>query len=295
MARLPPEAFQACFAAWTREVAALTEGEVVAIDGKRLRRSYDRRNGREAIHMVSAWAGANRLALGQVATEEKSNQMTAIPRLLELLDLRGCLVTLDAMGCQKDLARCIVEKEADYVLAVKGNQASLHQAIREYFETAEAADFRHVPASYFEEFDAGHGRCEVRRYWLVNDLSTLPQPQAWANVQSIGRGESERHQGDQICGERRYYITTLQGEASTFAHAVRTHWGIENQCHWILDVTFREDDSRIRNANAPINFNTLRQLALNLLKRAQPSNSIKQKRFKAALNDDFRAKVVFQQ
>jgi len=294
MARLSPKAFQECFIAWTRSVAELTAGEVVAIDGKTLRRSHDRRRGRGALHMVSAWANSNRLSLGQVATEEKSNEITAIPKLLELLELKGCIVTIDAMGCQRAIAKQIVAQGADYVLAVKDNQPQLNEAVQDYFQTAEAANFEQVPVHYFEETDAGHGRCEVRRHWLVEDLSTLPEPGNWSGLRSIGMVESERHEGGQTSQDRRYYITTLTGEAKVFANAVRAHWGVENQLHWVLDVTFREDDSRIRRGNAPANFNTLRQFALNLLKRYRPAMSVKRKRFTSALNDDFRANVVFQ-
>ena len=295
LARLSPHALQECFVAWTRSVAQLTGGEVVAIDGKTLRRSYDRRRGRAALHMVSAWASAQRLSLGQVATEEKSNEITAIPKLLDLLEIKGCIVTLDAMGCQRAIAEQIVAQGADYVLAVKDNQPQLHEAIQDYFETAEAAQFERVPMRYFEETDAGHGRREVRRHWLVEDLSTLPEPDEWSGLRSIGMVQSERHDGDKVTRERRYYITTLAGDAKAFAHAARAHWGIENPLHWVLDVTFREDDSRIRRGHAPANFNTLRQFALNLLKRYRTDMSVKKKRYVAALNDDFRAKAVFQQ
>lgn len=294
MAGLSPKAFQECFAAWMQSVAQLTEGEIVAIDGKTLRRSYDRRNGRGAIHMVSAWADANRLSLGQVATEEKSNEITAIPKLLDLLEIKGCIVTIDAMGCQTAIAEKIVAAGADYVLAVKDNQAQLHEAIRDYFDTALAADFRDVPFDYAEHTDAGHGRCEVRRHWLVDNLSTLPEPEKWAKLQGIGMVESERHQGEHVSRERRYYIVTFADDAEVFAHAVRAHWGVENRLHWSLDVTFGEDDSRIRRENAPANFNTLRQFGLNLLKRYRPPMSVRQKRYKATLDDEFRANVLLQ-
>ncbi len=287
MARLSPRAFQECFVAWTRSVAQITDGEVVAIDGKTLRRSHNRRQGRSAIHMVSAWANANRLSLGQVATEEKSNEITAIPKLLELLELKGCIVTIDAMGCQKAIAEKIVAKGADYVLAVKDNQPQLHEALCDYFETAQAADFEQVPVSSFEETDAGHGRCEVRRHWLVKDLSTLPEPENWAKLRSIGMVESERHEGEKISHERRYYITTLAEDAKVFGNAVRAHWGVENQLHWTLDVVFREDESRIHRDNAPANFNTVRQFSLNLLERSVPSVSVRQKRYRAGLDERF--------
>ena len=295
MARLPARAFQEAFAAWTQAVARIQEGEVIAIDGKRLRRSHDRRNGRDALHMVSAWANAQQMALGQVATTEKSNEITAIPELLRLLEIRGAIVTIDAIGCQTAIAKQIVDQGADYLLAVKDNQPTLHEAIRDYFRTALAGEFAGVPMTYHEEVDAGHGRCEVRRCWLVEDLCTLPNPDQWAGLRSIVWVQAERHVGDTVSCEDRYYITTLAGSAQTVGRAVRSHWGIENQLHWVLDVTFREDDSRIRRDHAPSNFNTLRQFALNLLKRHPDRRSIKRKRLSAATNDDFRANLVFQQ
>ena len=293
MARLPARGFQGCFLEWTRSVAQRSDGEVVAIDGKQLRRSHDRRRGQRAIHLVSAWASAQRLSLGQVATEAKSNEITAIPELLKLLELKGCIVTIDAMGCQTAIAAQIVAQGGDYVLAVKDNQPQLHAAIRDYFDTARAGDFRDIPLSYFEETDAGHGRCEVRRCWLIKDLGTLPDPQQWQGLRSIALIEAERHRGEVITRECRHYITTLTGEARQLAHAARAHWGVENSLHWVLDVTFREDDSRIRRDHAPANFNTLRQFALNLIKRQPTPKSVKQQRFKAALDDNFRTKVMF--
>ncbi len=293
MARLPRRGFQECFVAWTRSVAQLSNGEVIAIDGKTLRRSHDRRRGQRALHVVSAWASANRLSLGQLATEEKSNEITAIPELLAFLELKGCIVSIDAMGCQTAIAEAVVAQGADYVLAVKDNQPALHGALRDYFETARADDFSSVAMDLHEETDAGHGRCEVRRCRLVSDLRTLPDPQRWAGLRSIAVVETERHQAAQVSHETRYYITSLAGSARQVSEAVRAHWGIENRLHWVLDVTFREDDSRIRRDHAPANFNTLRQFARNLLERRTGADSIKRRRFKAALDDDFRAKVVF--
>lgn len=295
MARLPRRAFQEAFVAWTQSVAQLTGGEVVAIDGKTLRRSHDRRNGQRAVHMVSAWANANRLSLGQVATEEKSNEIKAIPELLDLLELKGCIVSIDAMGCQTAIAERIVAQGADYVLAVKDNQPELHEAVKDYFETARANEFAHVPVDTYEETDAGHGRCEVRRCRVVEDLSTLPDPSRWAGLRSIAMVESERHEGDRVSHETRYYLTSLAPNARQVGHAVRAHWGVENRLHWVLDVTFREDDSRVRRNHAPANFNILRQFALNLLRREPSKISVKRKRLKAAYNDSFRAKVVFGQ
>ena len=245
--------------------------------------------------MVSAWANAQQLVLGQVTTTEKSNEITVIPELLRLLEIRGAIVTLDAMGCQTAIAQQIVNQGADYLLAVKDNQPTLHEAVRDYFRTAQAGGFAGVPMTYHEEVDAGHGRCEVRRCWLVEDLRTLPNPQQWAGLQGIVWVQAERHIGDQVSREDRYYLTTLTGSAQIVGRAVRSHWGIENQLHWVLDVTFREDESRIRRNHAPANFNTLRQFALNLLKRHPERRSIKRKRLSAATSDEFRANLVFRQ
>jgi predicted transposase YbfD/YdcC len=295
MARLPRRAFQEAFVAWTESVAELTDGEVVAIDGKTLRRSHDRRNGQRALHMVSAWASRNRLSLGQVTTDAKSNELTAIPELLELLQLNGCIVSIDAMGCQRAIAEQIVAAGADYVLAVKDNQPELHEAIEDYFHTARASDFAGVSVDIDEQVDSGHGRIEVRRCYAVGDLRTLPEPARWAALRSIALLESERHHGKQVTRETRVYVSSLAPNARQIAHAVRAHWGIENRLHWVLDVTFREDDSRVRRDHAPANLNTLRQFALNLLRREPSTVSLKRKRFKAALDQRFCAKVVFGQ
>ena len=244
--------------------------------------------------MVSAWANQAVLSLGQVKTQEKSNEITAIPRLLEMLELKGCIVTIDAIGCQEAIAEQIVEKGADYALAVKGNRKALYEAIVDYFDVAMDQDNSAAVCrvARHEQIDAGHGRIEQRRYYLSDCLDTLPCPERWKGLKSIGMVECERHVGDQCTVERRYYITTVD-KVETFARAVRSHWGVENSLHWVLDVTFRENESRIRKGEAPGNFSTFRQLALNLLKREPSRLSIKRKRFKAALDDDFRQQVIF--
>ena len=272
MAGLSPTAFQECFITWTKSIAALTHGDVIAIDGKTLRGSHARSNGRRAVHMVSAWANANRISLGQVATEEKSNEITAIPKLLRMLDIKGAIVGIDAMGCQKKIPGRIVAQEAHYILAVKDNQPEPHEAVKDYLETAKTTDFLSVPVSYDEQTNADHGRVEVRGCWLANEISTLPQPKNRHGLQSIAFLESERHQGAHTTHQSRYYITTLTGEAKPFPDAVRAHWGVENSLHWVLDVTFREDDCRIRRNNAPANLNTVRQISLNLIKKAKKQN-----------------------
>jgi predicted transposase YbfD/YdcC len=292
---LSPKALQGCFARWMQAVVEVANGEVVAIDGKTLRRSFERAEGLGAIQMVSAWAKRNGVSLGQVKTDEKSNEITAIPALLALLELRGCIVTLDAMGCQREIAEKIREQGADYVLAVKKNQKELHQAIEDYFETAQGAGYRAVPLERLEEVDSAHGRVEVRRYQLVPDLRTLPKAEQWKDLQGIARVEGERHLGDRVSTEVRYYITSFGQDVGRLAEAVRGHWGIENSLHWVLDVTFREDDSRLRAGYGAENFAVIRHIALNLLKREPSKGSLKRKRYKAALNNEFRSNVLFPQ
>jgi len=282
-----------CFITWANGISELTKGEVVAIDGKTARHSYDRKNKLGAIHMVSAWANQAGMSLGQIKTAEKSNEITAIPALLGMLELNGCIVTIDAMGCQTDIAEKIIEKKADYVLAVKDNQRLLHEAIIDYFEIAIATNQPELCQLQEQtETNAGHGRIEIRRSYLSTCLDTLPDASRWKGIKSIGMIECERIINGQTSIDRRYYICTLR-DVKTFAHAARAHWGVENSLHWVLDVTFREDDSRIRTGYAPENFNIFRQIAINLLKKEPSKMSIKKKRVEAALNDSFRESILF--
>jgi len=293
ISRISPAKMTECFMAWTESVTELTVGEIIAIDGKTARHSYNRKDKLGAIHMVSAWANQAGISLGQVKTDVKSNEITAIPTLLDLLEVKGCIVTIDAMGCQTDIAEKIVEKQADYVLAVKGNQKLLHEAIVDYFEEARASnDPSLCQLQQHEEIDADHGRIETRRFYLSTCLNTLPEAARWKGIKSIGMVESERYINGKTSIERRHYISTLT-DVKPFAHATRAHWGVENSLHWVLDVTFREDDCRIRTGYAPENFNIIRQLALNLLKKEPSNQSIKKKRFKAALCDKFREDIIF--
>jgi predicted transposase YbfD/YdcC len=293
LCRLSPQKFRDCFMNWTQAVTEYTGGEIIAVDGKTAKGSRDRKNQRNPLHMVSAWACENRLVLGQEATDEKSNEITAIPKLLELLALKGCIVTLDAMGCQRAIAEQIIDQGGDYVLGLKGNQGNLHEAVEDFFTTASAHHFIGVAHDFTEEVDKDHGRLEVRRYWITDDLSTLPDPQNWQGLRSIGMVERECRQGDTQTFERRYFINSIAAEAKTFAQAVRGHWGVENRLHWRLDVIFGEDTNRIRRGNGPAIMTTLRHLCLNLFDRESSSLSLAKKRRKAAWNDEYRAKVIF--
>ena len=286
--------FQDCFMSWMEDVVKLSDGEIIAVDGKTQRRSHDRKRGMKALHMVSAWACSNAVVLGQVKTEEKSNEITAVPELLDKLELSGCIVTLDAMGCQRAIAKQVKEGGGDYVLAVKGNQKQLNREVRRYFDAARERDFECEGIENDETAEDGHGRVESRSYYLSTDLSALSCVKKWNGLRAVGMVESERWNDGRVSIEQRYYITSLE-DVETFGRAVRSHWGIENELHWRLDVTFREDESRIRRGNAPHNMGVIRHVAVNLLKRESTKISVRKKRIRAALNDGFRDKVLMEQ
>jgi predicted transposase YbfD/YdcC len=293
---LDPEQFEQGFLNWIVSIQQATEGEVIAIDGKKLRRSHDGLLGKDAIWMVDAWASENQITLGQLKVDEKSNEISAIPKLLELLMVKGCIVTIDAMGYQTKIAEKIVEAGADYVLAVKENQGTLYRDIEWLFEVAKQVEFEQVPHDYAKTVNK-HGRIEVRQCWSISHMDYikyLQKHQSWKNLKTIAMVETEFRRGEHITHQRRFYVSSLNAGAEMILHAVRTHWQVENSLNWILDVTFREDDSRVRKGNGPQNMAVLRRLALNMLKQETSINrSIQGKRLLAGWDNDFLLKILF--
>ena len=294
LAAIRPAEFEKCLLNWITALHEITAGQVVAIDGKTLRRSFDKGTGKSAIQMVGAWATANHVSLGQVVTDAKSNEITAIPRLLEMLEISGALVTIDAMGCQTEIAGAIVAGGADYVLAVKGNQPTLHAAIEEFFLEHVEDGFAKVAAGEHESSEKGHGRKETRTYLICDAPEALVDRGRWAGLKRIGVAIGEGTRGGKPCGDVRYYITSRDLDAKGFAAAVRGHWSIENSCHWSLDVTFGEDQSRLRRGHADANFGALRRTALSLLKNNKSEKiGLKGKRLIAATSDAYLEQVLF--
>ena len=292
-ARIDPKQFKRCFMQWIEAICDLTKGEVIAVDGKTLRRSHDKSDGKAAIHMVSAWACANGLVVGQIKTEDKSNEITAIPELLKMLQIKGCIVTIDAMGCQKAIAETIIEKKADYVFSLKGNHSLLHDDVKLFFQTQKETDFKDISNDYYESTDAEHGKIEIRRYWTTSDIDWLQNKENWRKLKTICMVERERQFDHKTECETSYYIGSIGDNAERFAHAVRSHWSIENSLHWVLDVSFRDDESRIRKANAPENMAVLRHIALNMIKKETSlKKSIKSKRLRAGWDNDYLMKVL---
>ena len=271
-AKLDPAAFEACFLKWITALATASRGRLVAIDGKTIRRSLDTANGKAAIHMISAWCEANHMVLGQVTTDAKSNEITAIPRLLKLLDLDGAVVTIDAAGCQKKIARQIVKQGGDYILQLKGNQGGLHQETVILFEQCLRDDCHGISYHTASTTNGGHGRIEQRRIWATAEIAWFAERSKWKNLRSLIRIEAQRTINGQTSQEYRYYISSLPAnDTAKLMDHIRGHWGIENRLHWSLDVNFREDDRRIRQGHAAENFSRLSRIALNLLKAGSSS------------------------
>ena len=292
--RLNPEhiecSFQRLMAAWAKR----SNGRLIALDGKTIRRSFDKASHKAAIHMVSAWSETNRIVLGQWATDAKSNEITAIPRLLEMLDIEDSVVTIDAMGCQKAIAKKIVDQKGDYMLQVKKNQEKLHDLLEEVFDELTSSTPSFMPYSYHEETDADHGRVEVRRVWVTDWTDGYQKRSDWEGLQSFICVESERTIHDRTSVDRRYYISSLSRQKpETMLGYVRGHWGIENKLHWSLDMSFREDEARTRVGHSAENLSRIRRLTLNLLKQDNSTKaSINNKRFKACMENDYLLKII---
>lgn len=297
-AALNPEQFRQAFLNWMRSVLPVLPAQVIALDGKTLRRSYDTWSEKPAIHLVSAWASATGLVLAQTKVDDKSNEITAIPDVLRCLAIKGCVVTLDAMGCQRAIAEQIVSQEGDYVLALKENQETLYEEVIDCFTQADAMDSADARPTWHEEVSKGHGRLEIRRHTVIaapDYLAWLQEEHAWPGLQAIGRVQADRRIGEEHSSETRYYLLSQVMTAEQFGRAVRRHWSIENNVHWVLDVVFHEDLSRIRAGYAAENFAVLRHIALNLLKQETGKRrSIRGKRLKAGWSNDYLVQLLHQ-
>lgn len=290
---IDPKQFEKCFVHWINEISKLSARSVVAIDGKTMRGAFDTDDKKSPIHIVSAWASENGMVIGQVKTDEKSNEITAIPELLDLIFVKNCIVTIDAMGTQTKIADKIIEKKADYVLALKGNQVNLYEDVVDFFEDAEKTDFNGLNVKSTITKEKGHGRIETRKYFLINDIEWLSMKDNWRGLKSIGMAIRECEVKGKKTIEKRYFISSLKDSIEEFSNAVRKHWGIEST-HWFLDVVFKEDARRVRKDYSPQNLAMLKRLALNILKKdtSEPKYSLKCRRFASSLDNDYLEQVL---
>lgn len=292
-AALDAERFQQCFVTWVASCTGIS-AEVIAIDGKTSRRSYRKKGIDTPIHTVSAFAARQRLVLGQIKVAEKSNEITAIPKLLDMLVIEGAIVTIDAMGCQRDIARKVIDKKADYVLALKGNQGSLRDDVEFFASEQKTKNFKDTIISQHESVDGDHGRIETRRTTAIHDVEWLQERHKWPGLNGIVMVESIREIGPKIETETRFYLTSSTDPADHLAVVIRSHWAIENSLHWVMDMVFRDDECRISTGHAPANFTTIKHVALNLMRRSPTKDSMRLKRKVAAWDDDFLISLIDQ-
>jgi predicted transposase YbfD/YdcC len=292
--QINPDEFNKSFLNWVKGISKITAGEIIAFDGKQSRNSGAEKNGQGVINTVSAWAASNRLVLGQKKVEGKSNEITALPELIKVLDLAGCIVTIDAIGCQREIVKKIVKKDADYVIAVKKNQPTLHKQVKQLFKQAIEAHGEGFNMSSFNSREMNRGREEIRNYLMLTDVVEQIDPlQKWERLTSIGMVESVRLVDEKTSVETRYFISSLKNDVQKLAEAIRGHWSIENSLHWVLDVTFKEDNSRIRKDNAPANFAVLRHIAVNVISQNKSRKlSVRSKRFLATLDEEYSIEVL---
>jgi predicted transposase YbfD/YdcC len=292
--QINPDEFNKSFLSWIKGISKITAGEIIAFDGKQSRNSGNEKNGQGVINTVSAWAASNRLVLGQKKVEGKSNEITALPELIQILDLAGCIVTIDAMGCQREIVKRIVEKDADYVIAVKKNQPTLYEQIKQLFKQAIETQGKDLNLSSFSSREMNRGREEIRNYLMITDVSERIDPlQKWEKLTSIGMVESVRVVAGKTSIETRYFISSLKNDAQKLAEGIRGHWSIENSLHWVLDVAFQEDGSRIRKDNAPANFTVLRHIAVNIISQNKSRKlSVRSKRFLATLDEEYSTELL---
>lgn len=291
---LDADELKTSFLEWIRSAVSLSAGQLVNIDGKVIRRSKTTPSGKEALNMVSAWASEQSVGLGQIKCEDKSNEITAIPELLKIIEIAGCIVTIDAMGCQKEIVKEIAEKGADYIISLKGNQGNLHQDIKDYLDWVERTKFREIAFDYCETLEKGHGRIEQRRCWITEEIQWLEKREDWKNLKSVIMVEAVREViGGEKTVERRYFISSLGANAKETLRAVRGHWAIENELHWCLEIGFREDECRTRTGNAAENPAIIRHLGINLLKQEKScKQGIKSKRLKAGWDESYLLKIL---
>ena len=294
-ARIEPKQFQECFLSWVNSITQKLELEVIAIDGKTMKQSYDRNQSQKPLHIVSAWSASHQLVLGQKKVNKKSNEVTAIPALLELLEMEESIITIDAMGCQKEIAALIIKKKGDYLLALKGNQNLLHKDVKNWFKLARKEEFAGREHSYYQQIEGGHHRVEKRQIWTVavSELPPLHNQSLWTGLKTVVMVVSERRLWNKTTTEVRFYLSSLASNAEKISQAIRSHWGIENSLHWTLDVTFCEDKSRIRKDHSPENFALLRRLAISLLKQEKGfKGSLKMKRYLAGMDNNYLVKIL---